>query len=116
MNYLLSLSPFLFARASTMQSIPFLDTLLGYVCGGAAAIMAVFLMISLAKDAGKLIGGNGSISIWQVVGKILTVLFLIGIVILLLNYKQLGDMASKVGGNAIDIIQNEAENLTNSGY
>lgn len=96
------------ASGASVTTSSFIDNLVGYGAGVAGGIIALFLIISIAKDGFKFAKGEGSVSIWQILGKIVFLILLIGFVFLAVNYKTLGDNAQKIGNKAINTINTEA--------
>lgn len=114
MNLLLSkiamYLPIVVASADVKTST-FIDNLVGYGAGVAGGIVALFLIFSIAKDGFKFAKGEGSVSIWQILGKIIFLILLIGFIFLAVNYKTLGQKSQDVGNKAINTINTEVGNV-----
>lgn len=100
--------PFIVASAAqgtpTVTTPPLVGTILGYVGGIGGGIVAIFLIVSLVKDAIAYANGNGSNSIWKIIGKVLFLILMIGLIFLAMNYGVLGNTAKGI-----------AEKVTNEG-
>lgn len=105
MNILTLLIPTLTAYASggaAVQTPSIMTTVLQYVAGIGGGIVAIFLIVSLVKDAISYANGNGNGGLWKIVGKVLTLILMIGLIFLALNWQKLGGTASRLASNALD--------------
>ena len=109
MSYLLQFLPFMvaFAQQTGPTTSTFMDRLLGWGAGIGGGIIALFLIVSLVKDGIEFAKGQGSVSIWKIVGKALFLILIIGLVFLATNYKTLGNTAKGIGDKAINAVNNE---------
>lgn len=104
--------PIIVASADTkVKTSSFIDNLVGYGAGVAGGIVALFLIISIAKDGFEFAKGQGAVSIWKILGKIIFLILLIGFIFLAVNYSTLGDQAQNIGNKAINTINSEAGNV-----
>lgn len=101
--------PFTLAFAATGSS--FMDTLIEWAAGIGGGIIALFLIVSLVKDGIEFAKGQGSVSIFKIIGKALFLILIIGLVFLAVNYIELGTTASNIGNGVIDIVETEANNI-----
>ena len=95
--------PFMAVAADADVVVPdIVATILKYVAGIGGGIVAIFLIVSLVKDAISYASGNGSGSVWKIIGKVLFLILIIGIIFLALNWQALGNTASDIGSNILD--------------
>lgn len=90
------------AAAPAAQTPDIIKTILGFVAGIGGGIVAIFLIVSLVKDAIAFSSGNGSNSIWKIIGKVLFLILMIGLIFLALNYDKLGQTAEGVASNVLN--------------
>lgn len=104
-------TPFIKAAASpaqaTVQTPALVTQIIGWVGGIGGGIVAIFLIVSLVKDAIAFANGSGSNSIWKIVGKVLFLILMIGLIFLAMNYGVLGNTAKDVA----DKVLNEGNNV-----
>lgn len=94
--------PFMAVAADADVVVPdIVATILKYVAGIGGGIVAIFLIVSLVKDAISYASG-GSGSVWKIIGKVLFLILIIGIIFLALNWQALGNTASDIGSNILD--------------
>lgn len=98
--------PFTWAFAATESS--FMTNLVKWAAGIGGGIIALFLIVSLVKDGIEFAKGQGSVSIFKIIGKALFLILIIGLVFLAVNYKNLGTTASNLGNGVINKVNNEA--------
>ena len=98
--------PFTMAFAATEST--FMSNLVKWAAGIGGGIIALFLIVSLVKDGIEFAKGQGSVSIFKIIGKALFLILIIGLVFLAVNYKSLGSTAEKLGNNVIQKVNNEA--------
>lgn len=98
--------PFLIASASATAAAPttpeFVTKILGYAGGIGGAVVAIFLIVFIVKDAISLSNGQGSTSIWKIIGKVALLILMIGIIFLAMNYGVLGNKAKDIGEAALN--------------
>lgn len=114
MSYFLQMLPFIVANAAnnaganvTPGNSSFMDSLLGWGAGIGGGIVAIFLIVSLVKDGIEFAKGQGSVSIWKILGKAIFLILIIGLIFLATNYKTLGNTAKSIGQDAINTVNNE---------
>lgn len=82
----------------------------------ACGIIAFALILSLIRDGWNFSKGTGSSSMLQILGKILTLILMIGIIVFVsANYLSLGDKAGKVAEDVIEGVEGEIDPLVNGG-
>lgn len=101
--------PFTLAFAATENG--FMTNLVQWAAGIGGGIIAVFLIVSLVKDGIEFAKGQGSVSIFKIIGKALFLILIIGLIFLAVNYNSLGTTASDLGNDVINIVNNEANML-----
>lgn len=114
-NILFNLLPIIPVAASgntapTVQTPSIVSQVLGIVAGIGGGILAIFLIISLVKDGIAYSTGNGSNSVWKIIGKVLFLILLIGLIFLAMNYMVLGNTAKTFGENVLS----QGTNIVNS--
>ena len=86
-----------------------LSKLVSWFAGICAAIIALFLLYGIMKDGIELAKGSGSGSIWKIVGKVLTLVIMIGFIWVVANgYSRTGTL-----GSAGETIGNKLTTVTN---
>lgn len=113
MSILAQFLPFIIAAADgpAIQSPAFIDKLIGWGAGLGGGLVALFLIISLVKDGMEFAKGQGSVSIWKILGKAIFLILIIGLVFLATNYKKLGNTAKSVGDKAVNTVNTEVNNI-----
>lgn len=89
----------------------FVAKLVKWVGGTAGGIVAILLMVSIAKDVFGLATGKGQTSPIKIVGKVLFLILCIGLIYLATNYNSLGNTASDLGQKAVDTFNSDANDL-----
>ena len=110
MVILYKLFPFLIAFAANGEG-SFINKLVCWGAGIGGAIVALFIIISLVKDGFEFAKGQGSSSVWKIVGKVLFLILIIGMIFLVVNYNSLGNTAKDVGTGIIDTVNEEVHNV-----
>ena len=110
---LIKYCPFLvaFAEGATIQTPGFIDKVVGWSAGLGGGLVAVFLIVSLVKDGIQFAKGQGSVSIWAILGKALFLILIIGLIFLALNYSTLGNTAKNIGDKGINSVVNETNKI-----
>ena len=112
MGYLLKFLPFVTAFAEDEAVQPsFMDGVIKWAASIGGAIIAIFLIISLVKDGMEFAKGQGSVSIWKILGKAVFLILIIGLIFLAQNYQTLGTTAQGIGNNAFNVIGNEVNSI-----
>lgn len=104
----LKFMPFMIAFAGNES---FVDKLVKWAAGFGGGIVAVFLIVSLVKDGIEFAKGQGSVSIWKILGKAIFLILIIGLVFLAQNYKTLGNTAKGIGDKAVNTVNTEMNNI-----
>jgi hypothetical protein len=89
------------AANSTMSKI------VSWAAGIGGGVVALFLIISLAKDGIGLAKGSGDSSILKIIGKALFLILIIGLIYLAMNYDSLGNKAKNVANKGVDTVDTE---------
>lgn len=92
------------AGNSTMSKI------VSWAAGIGGGVVALFLIISLAKDGIGLAKGSGDSSILKIIGKALFLILIIGLIYLAVNYDSLGNKAKNVADKGTNILDGEIDN------
>ncbi len=106
-EFISKILPITLAFAAPTEST-FMNTLVSWAAGIGGGIIALFLIVSLVKDGIEFAKGQGSVSIFKIVGKALFLILIIGLVFLAVNYKKLGNTAETLGNKVIEKANNEA--------
>ena len=77
----------------------------------AGALIAVFLIYSIAKDAFGYIKGSGDASIFKIVTKVLFLIICIGLIVVAQNYENLMNIGAGVANSALDQVNGIADEL-----
>lgn len=110
--FLTKLLPFIIAFANNgPKDSTFITNLVSWAAGIGGGIVAVFLIVSLAKDGIEFAKGQGSVSIWKILGKAVFLILIIGLIFLAMNYKSLGNTAKSVGDKAINTVNTEVNSV-----
>lgn len=104
-----------FAKTTTanVSENSFMKNVLTYVASIAGGIVAIFLIISIVKDALGYAKGQGQTSVFKILGKVLFLILMIGIIFIAVNYKSLGDNAKSIGEKGINTVVTEASKVLN---
>lgn len=112
MSFIMQFLPFVIANAApTVSNSSFMDKLIGWGAGIGGGVIALFLIVSLVKDGIEFAKGQGSVSIFKILGKAVFLILIIGLVFLATNYSSLGNTAQSIGNKAIDTVNNEVNTI-----
>lgn len=104
--------PFIVAFANNgPASSTFISNLVSWAAGIGGGIVAVFLIVSLVKDGIEFAKGQGSVSIWKILGKAVFLILIIGLIFLAINYTSLGNTAKSIGDKAINTVNTEVNSV-----
>lgn len=107
MNVAAQAMPMSQALANTSNTMTGLVKWAGTIGG---ALIAIFLIYSIAKDSFEYIKGSGSGSIFKIITKVIFLMLMIGLIVVAQNYQswmgQAADIANK-GTNLVGDIVNE---------
>ena len=95
--------------ADTVTENSFMTNLVQWAAGIGGAIVAIFLIISIARDGLAYAKGGGSPL--PIIGKVLVLILCIGLIFLAVNYESLGNKAATIAGSAVDVVDSEASNI-----
>ena len=90
-----------FAASGTMGKI------VQWAAGIGGGVVALFLIISLAKDGIGLAKGSGDSSILKIIGKALFLILIIGLIYLAVNYDSLGNKAKNIADKGVNTVDTE---------
>lgn len=107
MAILVKYLPFIMAFATTPTKNTFISGVVSWAAAIGGGIVAIFLVVSLVKDGIEFAKGQGSVSIFKIIGKALFLILIIGLIFLAVNYDTLGQKAQNVGDKAINTVNNE---------
>lgn len=77
-------------------------SIVGTVGGWGAAAIALILIWSLVKDGIAYGKGSGSGSLWGIIGKVLTLLLMLGLIWVAVGYNGLKDTTNAAGKKVVD--------------
>ena len=90
-----------FAAGGTMGKI------VSWAAGIGGGVVALFLIISLAKDGIGLAKGSSDSSILKIIGKALFLILIIGLIYLAVNYESLGKKAESIADKGVNTVDTE---------
>ena len=102
-----SASPFVVSFAN--ESI-IIDGVVQYGGSIAAGIVAIFLMISIVKDAVGYAKGSGNSSVLKIVGKVIFMIIMLGLIYLAISYNDLGKKGQDLSNKGFDIVNDVTDN------
>lgn len=100
-----SASPFIVSfAAKDSHDSSIIDGVVQYGGSVAAGIVAIFLMISIVKDAVGYAKGSGNSSVLKIVGKVVFMIIMLGLIYLAISYKDLGKKGQDLSNKGFDIV------------
>ena len=120
MSFLTSLylkMPFIIANATaaapnTEAGGSLVSSIIGYIAGGGAAIIAIVMLISIIKDSIAYSSGNGGVSVMKIAGKVLFLFVMIGLIFAIATgYVSFGNSAKKVADGVLDQVEEEINQI-----
>lgn len=99
-----SASPFVVSFADNNHDSSIIDGVVQYGGSVAAGIVAIFLMISIVKDAVGYAKGSGNSSVLKIVGKVIFMIIMLGLIYLAMNYDDLGKKGQDLSNKGFDIV------------
>ena len=114
MNIATTFLPFYAAYAGTAGAATessFITTIVQWAAGIGGGIIALFIIVSLVKDGMEFAKGQGSVSIWKILGKVCFLILVIGLVFLSTGYMSLGNTAKSIGDKGLNTVQEEVNVL-----
>jgi len=104
-----SASPFVVSFAADHES-SIIDGVVQYGGSVAAGIVAIFLMISIVKDAVGYAKGSGNSSVLKIVGKVIFMIIMLGLIYLAVSYKDLGKRGQDLSNKGFNIVNDVTDN------
>lgn len=83
----------------------FMAKLLAWAASFAGGIVAVFLMVSIVKDAVGYAKGNGQVSVFKIIGKVVFMIIMIGIIFLAVNYEKIGNRGQDIANKGLNVVE-----------
>lgn len=77
----------------------------------AGALIAVFLIYSIAKDAFGYIKGSGDASMFKIITKVIFLMLCVGLIVVAQNYQSWMDSAAALANHGINAIDNAANEI-----
>lgn len=113
MAYIVSNSVLAFADQAGDENVTSgtMNKLVGWGATIAGGLIAVFLMVSIVKDAIGYAKGQGSTSVFKIIGKVIFMIIMIGIIFLARNYGNLGNKGSELANKGMSVITNEVNTV-----
>ena len=102
--FVLKYLPFCTAFAANTTTM---GKIVGWAAGIGGGVVALFLIISLAKDGIGLAKGSSDSSILKIIGKALFLILIIGLIYLAVNYESLGKKAENIAGKGVNTVDTE---------
>ena len=81
-----------------------MTTVVRWAAGVIGGIVAILLMVSIAKDAIQYAKGGGSVSIPKIIGKVIFMLIMIAIIFVAANYKSAADTGAELANKGMNTI------------
>lgn len=80
-----------------------------------AGIIAAILIATVVKEGLQYIKGSGSVSLWGILGKVLILIFMLGIILLASNWKtNFKPLGENLGTNTLNITSNLINEVTSN--
>lgn len=91
----------------------FIEGLVRWGGGIGGGILALFLIFAIVKDGIAYAKGGGSV--FPIIGKVLFLILCIGLIVIAINYGNIGNKAANLGNQAINVIENQANQAMSGG-
>lgn len=95
--------------ADTVTENSFMTKVVQWAAGIGGAIVAIFLIVAIAKNGIAYAKGGGSPL--PIIGKVLFLILCIGLIFLAVNYTSLGNKAAEIADSGVGIVGSEASNF-----
>lgn len=92
---------------NTSPSSSLMDGIVKWAAGIGGGLIALFLIVSIVKNAIGFAKGSGSSSIWKIVGEALFLILLIGLIFIAVKYTDLGNTASGIAEDAVELVEDQ---------
>lgn len=80
-----------------------------WAAGIGGGLIALFLIVSIVKNAVGYAKGSGSSSIFKIIGEALFLILLIGLIFIAVRYTTLGNTASGIAQQGVTIVEQQAQ-------
>ena len=80
-----------------------------WAAGIGGGLIALFLIVSIIKNAVGYAKGSGSSSIFKIIGEALFLILLIGLIFIAVRYTTLGNTASGIAQQGVTIVEQQAQ-------
>lgn len=80
-----------------------------WAAGIGGGLIALFLIVSIVKNAVGYAKGSGSSSIFKIIGEALFLILLIGLIFIAVRYTSLGNTASGIAEQGVQIVEEQAQ-------
>ena len=78
--------------------------IVAFAAGIVGGLIALFMIFAIFMEAKNLIKGEGSASIWKLLGKVLVFILMIGLVYVAIGYTSLGQSAKDVADKGVGAV------------
>ena len=80
-----------------------------WAAGIGGGLIALFLIVSIVKNAVGYAKGSGSSSIFKIIGEALFLILLIGLIFIAVRYTTLGNTASGIAQQGVTLVEQQAQ-------
>lgn len=80
-----------------------------WAAGIGGGLIALFLIVSIVKNAVGYAKGSGSSSIFKIIGEALFLILLIGLIFIAVRYTTLGNSASGIAQQGVTLVEQQAQ-------
>lgn len=94
---------------STVSENTLMSGVVKWAAGIGGGLIALFLIVSIVKNAIGYAKGSGSSSIFKIVGEALFLILLIGLIFIAVKYTSLGNTASGIAEQGVTIVEQQAQ-------
>ena len=89
---------------TTPTDVPLIQNIVAFAAGIVGGLIALFMIFAIFMEAKNLIKGEGSASIWKLLGKVLVFILMIGLVYVAIGYTSLGQSAKDVADKGVGAV------------
>lgn len=95
---------FLADAPTEATEVPLIQNIVAFAAGIVGGLIALFMIFAILMEAKNLIKGEGSASIWKLLGKVLVFILMIGLVYVAISYSSLGKKAKNIANSGVDAV------------
>jgi len=109
MTTIASFAPYMALSGNGPTESTFMTGVVQWAAGIGGAIIALFLIYAIVKDGIAYAKGSGSV--FPIIGKVLFLILCIGLIFIAIKYKDLGNAASNIADQGVNVVQGEANTI-----